>query len=227
MSTTANRQSGGPPGTRAHRRERTNAAILEAARQVFADNGYQKATIRAVAERAGCDPALVMQHFGNKNGLFRAATALELDVQQAFAGPENARAERVLRHTFERLDEHADSIASTLRSMLTHDEIADEALKLFSASAKPEEAGDLRSELLMALTLGAAITRYVLKASAVVGASVDELLIHVVPAAEALYASPQPIATRFARPSGHSAQIGTLDVVECVRDLSTTTGQGF
>ncbi len=186
---TASADEPATPGTRAQRRERTRAAILQAAQQIFADNGYQKATIRAVAERAGCDPALVMQHFGSKNALFRAATFLDVDVKHAFAGPEHSRAERVLRHTFESLDQHPASIASTLRSMLTHDEIADEAVTLFSALGEPEQEADLRSQLLMALTLGTAITRYVLKASAVQQASVDELLVHLIPAAEALYAT--------------------------------------
>lgn len=196
--------------TLAERRARTRAAILRAARETFAENGYQKSTIRAVARRVGCDPALVMQHFGTKNALFRAATAVDIDARGAYAGPEDTRFERVLRHTFERMDDHADSIASTLRSMLTHDDIAEEALQLFSlphpgdaTPAAPEDPqAELRRELFKALTLGTAITRYVLKASAVENATLDDLLTCLLPAAEALQQVP---ATAPNTPKGRSS----------------------
>ena len=58
---------------RDERRRRTEAAILDAARQLFAESGFERATIRAVASRASVDPALVMQYFGSKEGLFAAA----------------------------------------------------------------------------------------------------------------------------------------------------------
>ncbi|WP_345395616.1 TetR/AcrR family transcriptional regulator [Nonomuraea salmonea] len=58
---------------RAERRRRTEARILDAARSLFADMGYERATIRAVAKSAGVDPALVMQYFGSKQELFQRA----------------------------------------------------------------------------------------------------------------------------------------------------------
>ena len=182
------------PATRAERRNRTQATILQAARETFAQHGYQKATIRAVAERAGCDPALVMKYFGNKNNLLRAATALNIDIADAYAGPESTRPERILRYTFEQFDAHADSISSTLRSMLTHNESAAEALQLFNAPkhqpSTREHPDDpnaaLREDLLLALTLGTAIIRYVLKAPAAQSAAVEELLAVLLPAAQKL-----------------------------------------
>ena len=184
------------PTTRAERRAHTEAVIVQAARDLFAERGYQRATIRAVADRARCDPALVMKYFGNKIGLFSAATAISIDIAEVYAGPEDTRTERVLRHTFERLDAHADSVASTLRSMLTHDQSADEALQLFNAPRRgdslAEDNGDpraaLRQDLLLSLTLGTAITRYVLKASAVQNATLEELLAILLPAAKKLEA---------------------------------------
>jgi AcrR family transcriptional regulator len=72
---------GEQPTTRDERRKRTEAAILEAARALFAETGYERATIRAVAGAAGVDPALVMQHFGSKEGLFAAAARWSDDAQ--------------------------------------------------------------------------------------------------------------------------------------------------
>src|SRR3978361_1951653 len=55
---------------RAARRGESGRRILEAARAEFADHGFDGATIRAIASRAGVDPSLVMQHHGSKAALF-------------------------------------------------------------------------------------------------------------------------------------------------------------
>ena len=65
--------AGEEPLTRDERRRRSEATILQAARALFAESGFERTTIRAVAARAGLDPALVMQHYGSKEGLFAAA----------------------------------------------------------------------------------------------------------------------------------------------------------
>lgn len=190
------------PATRAERRAKTHAAILAAARQTFAEDGYQRATIRAVAQRAGYDPALVMKHFGSKEALFRAATAMDLDVSQAWEGRDDQRNERLLRHILERLDANPEAAASTLRSMLTHDDAADEALRLFrrpepvTGPDAPDDAEDLRQQLVMALVLGTALTRYVLRSTPVEKAALEELVSILLPAVDALTAAPSPRPAR-------------------------------
>ncbi|MCW2528086.1 MAG: TetR family transcriptional regulator [Pseudonocardiales bacterium] len=64
-------------GVRAARRAESARRILEAARVEFAANGFDGATIRAIASRAGVDPSLVMQHHGSKAALFRSAVQLD------------------------------------------------------------------------------------------------------------------------------------------------------
>lgn len=52
----------------------TRAEIVEAARAGFAEEGYERVSLRAVAARAGVDPALVHHYFaGGKAELFAAA----------------------------------------------------------------------------------------------------------------------------------------------------------
>ena len=50
----------------------TQARILDAAAGLFAEAGYERATIRAIAAAAGVDAGLVMHYFGSKVSLFRA-----------------------------------------------------------------------------------------------------------------------------------------------------------
>lgn len=70
--------------TRSERKAETNAAILDAAEQVFIERGWRSAGIRDVAERAGIAPSSIYNHFGSKEQLFSAALARRAqEVQQA------------------------------------------------------------------------------------------------------------------------------------------------
>ena len=78
----------------------TRAAILAAAREHFAAQGFRRTTIRAVAGDAGVDPALVHHYFGTKDDLFVAALELPIDprtvIGPALAGGIDGAAERLL-----------------------------------------------------------------------------------------------------------------------------------
>lgn len=64
--------------------EATRAAILEAAKTQFAQLGYDRATLRAIAVQAGADVALIKRYFGGKEALF--ISALEASFQSDFLG---------------------------------------------------------------------------------------------------------------------------------------------
>lgn len=46
--------------------------LLNAAQAVFAQEGLQAASLRAIARQAGCDPALIYYHFQDKEAMFEA-----------------------------------------------------------------------------------------------------------------------------------------------------------
>lgn len=50
----------------------TRAALLEAAGQLFAEQGFAHTTNKAVAEAAGADTASINYHFGSRDGLYQA-----------------------------------------------------------------------------------------------------------------------------------------------------------
>jgi AcrR family transcriptional regulator len=52
--------------------EETRQRILQAAAQVFANQGYARATTRALAAVAGVNEVTLFRHFGNKENLFSA-----------------------------------------------------------------------------------------------------------------------------------------------------------
>ena len=57
----------------------TREAILAAARETFAERGFDGASIRAIATSAGVDPALVHHYFGTKDELFLATVEAPMD----------------------------------------------------------------------------------------------------------------------------------------------------
>ena len=101
----------------------SRAAILAAARALLAARGYDATTIRAVAAEAGVDPAMVMRYYGSKDGLFAAAT----DIDLALPSPEGVSVDRLgwvlAGHVLRRWEgELADElIIVLLRSAGTHE----------------------------------------------------------------------------------------------------------
>ena len=62
-----------PPGTRGPKAVKIDPSVLlEAALEVFARDGLQSASLRAIARQAGCDPSLIYYHFEHKEAMFRA-----------------------------------------------------------------------------------------------------------------------------------------------------------
>src|SRR3989338_7204143 len=53
--------------------EQTRTRLLEAAREVFSQHGFQGATVRKICRRAEANVAAVSYHFGSKDGLLAEA----------------------------------------------------------------------------------------------------------------------------------------------------------
>lgn len=65
--------------TRAARKQATGEAVLEAARAEFARVGYEAASLRAIAARAGVSAGTVLHHHGDKRELLHAALFADLE----------------------------------------------------------------------------------------------------------------------------------------------------
>lgn len=66
-----------PRGT--HDRPGRQQALIDAANAVFAEHGYDAATTREVAARAGCSEGLIHRYFGSKRGLLVAILESKAD----------------------------------------------------------------------------------------------------------------------------------------------------
>ena len=69
------------PGRPAGHGSEVRARLLEAAREEFLRNDYDRVTIRRIAEAAGSNSAMIHYYFGSKEGLYKAMVA---DVVEPF-----------------------------------------------------------------------------------------------------------------------------------------------
>jgi len=70
-----------------HRGEETRARILDAALELFAAAGFDGASTRTIAERAGVNLPAIQYYFGSKEGLYRAVVEQFSQQMQAGVGP--------------------------------------------------------------------------------------------------------------------------------------------
>jgi len=151
----------------------TRAAILAAARSRFAADGYEKATIRAIAADAGIDASMVIRYYGSKAELFAASAAIDLALRETvttYEGPERVAEE--YGHAFiTRWESGTNEVEQLLiRTALTHQDAVGQVQRIFDEQIKPpilaaltgDPDAELRAALVMTQTLGLAVCRYLL-----------------------------------------------------------------
>lgn len=155
--------------TRPRRSDATRAAILRAARERFAADGYERATIRAIAADAGIDPSMVMRYYGNKERLFAAAAEFDLRLPDLKGVPPSELGTAVIQHFLERW-EGDETLTALLRAGVTNPAAAERMREIFaeqlgpavSAVVRSPEEVAMRAGLAATQVLGVALCRYVL-----------------------------------------------------------------
>ncbi|MEV4124482.1 TetR family transcriptional regulator [Nocardia sp. NPDC049707] len=168
------------PTSRAEQRRNTEARILAHARTLFAESGYDRTTIRAVATGAGVDPGLVIHYFGSKQQLFLSAIG---SGSALLAGGSAADiAEQLLDRLRDSMIEEPVTSLAMLRSMLTHPEAAEEirtSSRIYKdqiSGAIPGEEADLRAEVVSAALLGIVLCRHLVKLDHLTEADPDRVV---------------------------------------------------
>ena len=166
----------------------TRRRIIDAARERFRKEGYERTTIRKVAGDAKIDPSMVMRYFESKRGLFAAAMTVELRIPDLRQHPRDKLGEALITHFLNRWeDPDADSLQLLLRSSASNEEAAERMRGVFRDQIVAMVArlrGDERdarevAALIATQTIGLAYTRYILKLPPLV-AMPREMIIKVI-----------------------------------------------
>jgi AcrR family transcriptional regulator len=166
------------PGRRRGRRpggDNTRAQLLAAARAEFGERGYEGATVRAIADRAGVDPAMVNHFFGGKEGLFTSSLDLPVDIaamiNEVVPGDPERLAERIIGRFVQVWDATGGGqMVMLVRSIAAHEAAARMLREFISrvilarvVSQVAPDQYELRAALAGTQLVGLGMIRYVLK----------------------------------------------------------------
>ncbi len=178
------------PRTRGRRPAGSNTreTISAAARRQFADLGYPRTTLRAIAREADVDTRLVTHYFGSKQNLFISVIDVPFD-PDALAegvlsdGPERA-GHRLAELTIRTLDDpdSRQSMTSLLRAAASEDEAAFLVRRILTdrmltplARILGGDRPELRAGLIGVQLTGYLFARYVVELPGISDATAEEL----------------------------------------------------
>jgi AcrR family transcriptional regulator len=178
--------------------------IIDVARDRFMRDGYEGATVRAIAADAGVDVAMVYYFFGSKEGLFTASalTGPEHPLHQLDAlldeGPDDI-GPRLVRRFLEHWEEggvfepfltlwRSAAIQPQARKVL-HDTIAGPAAKRVAVEFGVADA-ELRVELVASHLAGLAFARYQLRLEPIASTPVEQVVAWIGPTVQRYLTEP-------------------------------------
>ena len=190
--------------------QQSKQRILDAARKRFMSDGYERATVRAIAADAGVDVAMVYYFFDNKEGLINAATltgpqhplhqlAMLLDEGTEQIGP------RLVRRFIESWDAGVvyEPLVALWRSAPIHPQARNVLLDSIAGPVAQRVAtefgvadAELRVELVASHLIGLAFARYQLKIEPTASADIEDLVAWVGPTVQHYLADPSPTLDR-------------------------------
>lgn len=186
---TERKRPGRPPGT-----SDTRERILNSARELFARNGIDKTSIRAIAADANVDPALVHHYFGTKTKLFAAAIHIPIDPMQVISPLQQIPVEeigRVLPSILLSLwdSELGKGFIATLRSILAGGDPSLVRSFLQEVIAKevgsrvdnPPGSGPVRVQFVASQLVGVVIARYILELDPFTSLPVEQIAETIAP----------------------------------------------
>jgi AcrR family transcriptional regulator len=155
----------------------TRDSILEAARRLFADKGFDATTVRAIAADAKVDPAMIHHFFGTKEELFRETLQFPIDpvteIPEIVAGGPDEVGHRLVATFVKIWDSPTGAVgASLIRSAMSNDWtlrlmrefLTTQIMRRVVAAIEidPAEA-PLRVSLVASQLAGLAMMRYIIK----------------------------------------------------------------
>lgn len=196
------------PGIRTGRRPgetTTRETILAVARSRFADSGFDKTSVRAIAADSGVDAALVHHYFGTKRELFVAAIALPTDPTAVLEPVVAAEVDHLGVALSTAILSVWDSpsgqaVVAAFRSMIADGDTSLISTFLLQIALKdvsmrvdvPKGSASLRVNLVASQMSGVLLTRHVLKLEPLASMSTENVVAHIAPTVQHYLTGPLP-----------------------------------
>jgi AcrR family transcriptional regulator len=186
----------------------TREQIAVAAREQFAELGYERATFRGIAAAAGVDPALVVHFYGSKENLFRDVMQLPAEFSGALVriadGPREQMGNRLAELVVSALENPATRpvVLGRIRSASSHPHAAalvrETVTRDLSAltSAITDDRPDVRAVLVGAQVVGLALARYVVLVEPLASMSPSDVVELVAPTFQHYLVEPLKASSR-------------------------------
>ena len=172
----------------------TRERILASAREMFAHNGIDRTSIRAIAAKANVDSALVHHYYGTKQQLFTAAVQLPIDpmvvIEQMRRAPVEELGIRLPSILLPLWDsELGTSLIATLRSLISGDEVGlartflQEIIggELGVRVDDPPGTGKIRTQFVASQLMGVVMARYIVKVEPFASLPTDQIAKTIAP----------------------------------------------
>jgi len=204
MTAAAPRRRGRPSRTDSTDAPTARDRILAAAREEFAERGFEKTSMRAIAKAADVDSALVHHYFGTKEQVFEASIEVAigplLSAPGSVAeGPLDGVGERLARFFFGVWENPATrkALLAIVRSAVNNETAAGVFRRLISTQLLRRIAlqldlpdAELRAELAAAQLVGIAMLRYVIKVEPLATADPEQIINRVAPVIQSHLTAP-------------------------------------
>jgi AcrR family transcriptional regulator len=196
------RRSGRRPGASG-----TREAIREAAARLFAERGYDRTSIRAIAAAAGVDQKLVAHFFGSKQRLFVEVFTPPFDpavaIPEVFTGDRADIGDRVAHFLLSVFEdpEGRQRMTGLIRAAASEPEAARLVRDLISrevlariVDALGVDDADVRASLLGSQLVGLAMARYIVAVEPLASMPADAVAAAIAPNLQRYLVEPLPDA---------------------------------
>ena len=172
--------------------EATKAAILRSARYLLARHAHADITLKAVAERAGVSPPLILKYFGNKDALFARVMSFEADAEALLDAPLHELGRHMVRHVLESQSERGADPLLRIAFAPLHGEQGDILRANFRAQVTERLAErltgpdtGLRAELAVGTLLGLGVMYGIARGPHMRASTLDTLVERYAPVVQA------------------------------------------
>jgi AcrR family transcriptional regulator len=192
------RRTGRRPGE-----NRTREAIAAAAAALFAERGFDRTSVRAIAREAGVDPALVTHYFGSKQRLFVEVSRLPIEpealVAQVVEGPRRQVGLRLATLVLGVLEtpEGRERMTALVRAATSEPAAAEALRRLIEngvvgpvAATLGADRPELRTTLAGSQVIGMVMARYVVGVEPLASAPADEVARAIAPTLQRYLTAP-------------------------------------